>query len=267
MAHTFPLYSRTILILSIIEFITGSLKSASYRKSSFWANSCLIGFGLLEAAMCIIIGISIATEIQPLIHWYSKVIYSMAIASDFVFLFLDVMLVRFLIAKQRNRLTSSETIKLNWNVAVDVLVLCLVFVVFLSVSFILAIILFNNANSSFSVIAVMDISDNERPPNSFWICAFGFLLLFICALLLLEHYWDIIDFGYYQTAIVALIFFVSLPLVIGSGLRASKEFAPGFVFITITTLPPIASYLFTVLKDTFLDDVTEIRQNLYEIGP
>lgn len=84
MASFFPLGPYVVVGLSIAEFITGILKAV--KPFSKYGKMCLVVFGTGELVLGLLLAASIITQVTTFNYWYSKALYSMAVGSDFVFL-------------------------------------------------------------------------------------------------------------------------------------------------------------------------------------
>lgn len=100
------------------------------------------------------------------------------------------------------------------------------------------------------------------PPPSFWISFAGFISLFLHILIiifiaLVELFNNnelgsvlkldsVILYSFLLTSTVG--FFVGPPMIVGGGMRVSQQFVRSCALFSITTLPPLMSFVFTFFK-------------------
>lgn len=260
MANIFPLDAYVIVGLSIAEFITGMLKAAKpyskYGKTGFFM------FGACELVLGVLIGASIISEVTTLKYWYSKALYSMAVASDFLLLFFDLFMAGHWIWAEKN----SRDKQIEWNresIQEAVSYVVLLILIFL-VPIVLMILLFGRLGFSSSDISVSELSDSATPPLSFWISFAGFILLFLSILFLFIYFALYYIFNCDDKISVysfLLILSIGTPMIVGGGLRVSQQFVHGYALISITTIPPAMSFLITMIKFETIDNLATSPPN------
>lgn len=252
----FPLPSGWVVGLSAAEFVTGMLKSAKCKKSYTWGWVFFIVFGACEAILCALISTSIVVEMTKLNKWYSIALYGVAVAGDLGFLVVDLWQVRNLIKREapRNGMKVKTEIDRKTMGEIVKFVMRLIFIWLPSI--LVAVLVFARIHFHFRAIAVIDVYDAAFPPLSFWISFTGLSLLLLSSLSLVGNIAQIFDLN--DTLNTIFMFgpvLLFIPLAIGGGLRTDTDFVPGFAFLSITTVPPIASFLITIAKDIILDEV------------
>lgn len=88
MDSLFPFDAYVDVGLSGAEFIMGMLKNA--KPFSKYSMFCFVVFGPCELVLGVLLGVSIITQVTTLKYWYSKTLYSMAVAADLLLLFFDL---------------------------------------------------------------------------------------------------------------------------------------------------------------------------------
>lgn len=250
-----PLGSKVTAGLSVAEFLTGVAKASNPRSK--YSMLCFLVFGMCEMVLGLLISASIIVQVTTLKYWYSKALYSMAVTSDFYFLFLDLFWAgRWIWTEEYSSDIISQRVKWYRDNLKHAACFALSAALILSTPMVLLVLLFGRLNFSSSDISVSELFDSATAPPSFWISFAGFIFLilsFVFSFLFVlsevfcedgRHY-TLRNFLYFSfIATVA----VGLPMIIGGGLHVSKHFVRSYAFISLTTFPPVFSFAVTFVK-------------------
>lgn len=261
MTGLFPLASKVVAWLSIAEFITGMLKAVNIHSK--YSILCFAMFGTCELVLGVFIGTSIISQVSKLKYGHSKALYLMAVASDICFLFLDLCFVGRWIWKEK----SSTRKRIEWNPIniKEAVKTVFWFVVMYCIPLALFIDLLTRLKSSISEISVSELVDSTTPPTIFWISFGGFISLFpsFCfySLYMFLENGVLRPTGndwLYVSFFVAVV--VGLTLIGYSAKSVSEQFVRGYAFISLTSFPPVASFLITSVKIWTIDELSSESQ-------
>lgn len=245
MASIFPLGGYVVVGLSIAEFFSGILKAA--KPCSKYGIHCVLVFGTCELVLGMLLGASIITQVTTLKYWHSKALYLMAVVSDFLFLFVDLLWAFFWILDEQ--VSGGKPIEWNRERIKEAIENLSILILVFSVPIVLLILLFGRLRLSIVDVSVSDLSDSATPPPFFWFPFAGFIVLVLSIMLFFALF--ALNYEKLNESLLFSFYFtlsVGTTMIVGTGLRVPQQFARGYALISITTLPPAMSFLFTFFK-------------------
>lgn len=273
MSSLFPLASKVVISLSIVEFLAGLVKSSGGVNKL--GITILLLFGGLETICAVLISISVLTRIGLLTYTYSKVLYTLAVVGDIVFLVLDLVTAYLYFldkqkeASRQHSNADNEAPKLPPMLS-DLVGSISILLLTSIPTIIMTVLLFHRLKWSMSAVEITELTPTAYPPPSFWISFSGFVILFsgvlfgwlLAAGRTVWHKWRRgkrkekgwllgVNFGFGVFVVFGLF---ASPLIPSGGLRAPEDLAAGFAFLTLTTIPPFTSFMLTLGKHIMADD-------------
>lgn len=241
-----PFPSEVIIALSVVEFLGGMTKSSGKKNKT--GIILLALFSCIEAASGVLIVASIISQIGKLQFALSKLIFSLAIITDLIYLAGDILFAYFTIENSEDE-NMMEKVKITLT-AISLTLLCM------SPSVALTLIGFSHMEWSVSSALVTELVSSKNTAASFWLCIAGLFLILLPIVAILIYYIFKFTNVYYIADRLERMFspawviciIVGASLISGAGLGAAEELAPGHMFVTLTVLPPAASSILTFFK-------------------
>lgn len=253
----FTLNSWILFMLTTAGFLTGVLKSTLGRHPFYL-------FGIMEFICCTTIAVSIAVQISKLSYKVSKLLFILAILVDYETLFLDMFMALDCIERsEKNEEKDRSGRRWLGIIRIDLIpflkdlvsaLLCfspLVIVTFITLVHRTHLDIFKKGKEYFMVI---DVIENGKLSGPSYLCitGLGMALIGLTAIFLLLICNPRFDDGLIITSLM-LSAYTGMILIPYAALRASEATLPSYLFITVTTITPFLSLIFTFVKSTTLE--------------